>query len=79
MEPETRRSLDEETVKELYQQGGKMLGTSRGGNDTKTIVDSLVEQKVNLRGAANIADEIKNVNGLFLQQLFQKPLTMKPR
>jgi len=69
LEPETWRSLDEEAVKDLHQQGGTILGTSRGGHDTQAIVDSLVEQQVNLlfivggdgtvRGAAKIAHEIK--------------------
>jgi len=69
LKPETWRSLDEDAVKDLHNQGGTILGTSRGGHDTKGIVDSLVEQKINLlfivggdgtvRGAVKVADEIK--------------------
>eukprot|EP00571_Detonula_confervacea_P003113 CAMPEP_0172319208 /NCGR_PEP_ID=MMETSP1058-20130122/37087_1 /TAXON_ID=83371 /ORGANISM="Detonula confervacea, Strain CCMP 353" /LENGTH=543 /DNA_ID=CAMNT_0013034207 /DNA_START=142 /DNA_END=1773 /DNA_ORIENTATION=- len=69
LKPETWRPLDEEAVKNLHQQGGSVLGSSRGGHDTKAIVDTLVEQGVNLlfvvggdgtvRGAAKIADEVK--------------------
>ena len=67
--PETWRELDENAVKDLHKEGGTVLGTSRGGHDTKGIVDSLVEQGINLlfiiggdgtvRGAAKIADEIQ--------------------
>lgn len=63
-------SLDEDSVKNLHNLGGSVLGSSRGGHDTMAIVDSLVDQGVNLlfvvggdgtvRGAAKIADEIKN-------------------
>ena len=45
------------------------MGSSRGGHDTEAIVDSLVEQGVNLlfvvggdgtvRGAAKVAEEVK--------------------
>lgn len=67
--PETWRHLDEETVKNLHNQGGSMLGSSRGGHHTSAIVDSLVKEGVNLlfvvggdgtvRGAAKIAEEVK--------------------
>lgn len=70
LDPDTWRSLDEEAVKNLHNQGGSILGSSRGGHDTSKIVDSLVEQGVNLlfvvggdgtvRGAAKIADEVKS-------------------
>ncbi|KAL7527385.1 hypothetical protein ACHAXR_001930, partial [Thalassiosira sp. AJA248-18] len=67
--PETWKDLDSEAVKNLHNLGGSILGSSRGGHDTKAIVDSLVEEGVNLlfvvggdgtvRGAAKIADEVK--------------------
>ena len=67
--PETWRLLDEEAVKNLHNQGGSVLGSSRGGHDTEAIVDSLVEKGINLlfvvggdgtvRGAARIAEEVK--------------------
>mmetsp|Transcript_7668 Transcript_7668/g.16695 ORF Transcript_7668/g.16695 Transcript_7668/m.16695 type:complete len:563 (+) Transcript_7668:67-1755(+) len=67
--PETWRPLDEAAVKNFHNEGGSTLGTSRGGHDTKAIVDNLVEQGVNLlfvvggdgtvRGAAKIANEVK--------------------
>ncbi|KAL7532737.1 hypothetical protein ACHAWF_004226 [Thalassiosira exigua] len=69
LKPETWRLLDEEAVKNLHNQGGSILGSSRGGHDTNAIVDSLVEQGVtnlfvvggdgSIRGAAKIADEVK--------------------
>ncbi|CAJ1935361.1 unnamed protein product [Cylindrotheca closterium] len=50
--------------------GGSFLGSSRGGHDTKAIVDSLEKEGINLlfvtggdgtvRGAALIADEVRN-------------------
>ena len=43
LEPETWRSLYEEAVKDLHNQGGSILGSSRGGHDTNAIVDSLVD------------------------------------
>jgi 6-phosphofructokinase 1 len=62
--------LDESSVKNLHNQGGSILGSSRGGHDTVAIVDSLVEQGVNLlfvvggdgtvRGAAKISEEVKS-------------------
>ena len=68
-DPSTWRELDEKAVANLHNIGGTTLGTSRGGHDTEAIVDSLVEQGVNLlfvvggdgtvRGAAKIADEVK--------------------
>mmetsp|Transcript_28357 Transcript_28357/g.43294 ORF Transcript_28357/g.43294 Transcript_28357/m.43294 type:complete len:536 (+) Transcript_28357:159-1766(+) len=69
LHPETWRLLDEENVKNLHTKGGSVLGSSRGGHDTTAIVDSLVEQGVNLlfvvggdgtvRGAEKIAQEVK--------------------
>jgi len=63
------KELDEDSVKNLHAQGGSTLGSSRGGHDTYKIVDSLVEQGVNLlflvggdgtlRGGAKIAEEVK--------------------
>ena len=35
-------------MKNLHHKGGSILGSSRGGHDTEAIVDSLVEQGVNL-------------------------------
>lgn len=68
-EPDTWRLLDEKAVANLHNIGGSVLGSSRGGHDTEAIVDSLVDQGVNMlfvvggdgtvRGAAKIADEIK--------------------
>lgn len=46
--PETWIQLDEDNVKNLHHKGGSILGSSRGGHDTEAIVDSLVEQGVNL-------------------------------
>jgi len=67
--PEEWKSLDETVVQNLHNQGGSMLGSSRGGHDTDAIVDSLVNEGINLlfvvggdgtvRGAAKIAEEVK--------------------
>jgi len=67
--PEEWKSLDETVVQNLHNQGGSMLGSSRGGHDTDAIVDSLVKFGINLlfvvggdgtvRGAAKIAEEVK--------------------
>lgn len=69
LSPEIWRPLTIKNVKHLHSQGGSTLGTSRGGHDTKAIVDNLVEQGINLlfvsggdgtlRGAAKIAEEVK--------------------
>lgn len=69
LSPEIWRPLNIKNVKHLHSQGGSTLGTSRGGHDTKAIVDNLVEQGINLlfvsggdgtlRGAAKIAEEVK--------------------
>mmetsp|Transcript_15367 Transcript_15367/g.44456 ORF Transcript_15367/g.44456 Transcript_15367/m.44456 type:complete len:556 (-) Transcript_15367:1009-2676(-) len=68
-DPSAWRELDEKAVANLHNIGGSTLGSSRGGHSTEAIVDSLVEQGVNLlfvvggdgtvRGAAKIADEVK--------------------
>jgi len=68
-DPTTWRPMDEDDVSNLQNVGGSVLGSSRGGHDTDAIVDSLVEEKVNLlfvvggdgtvRGAAKIAEEVK--------------------
>lgn len=67
--PEEWKSLDEDVVQNLHNQGGSMLGSSRGGHDTAAIVDLLVNEGINLlfisggdgtvRGAAKIAEEVK--------------------
>ena len=67
--PEEWKKLDEASVRNLHNQGGSLLGSSRGGHDTSAIVDSLVEEGINLlfisggdgtvRGAAKIAEEVK--------------------
>lgn len=67
--PETWKALDIPSVKHMHEEGGSFLGTSRGTPTTEAIVDSLVEQGINLlfvsggdgtlRGAAKIADEVK--------------------
>ena len=68
-DPSTWRDLDEKAVANLHNIGGSTLGSSRGGHSTEAIVDSLVEQGVNLlfvvggdgtvRGAAKVAEEVK--------------------
>ncbi|CAB9522014.1 phosphofructokinase 5, chloroplastic [Seminavis robusta] len=67
--PEDWRPLDETVVANFHNLGGSVLGSSRGGYDTKAIVDSLAAQNINmlfviggdgtLRGAAKIAEEVK--------------------
>lgn len=69
-DPSTWRELDEEVVENYHNLGGSVLGSSRGGHDTKAIVDSLVENNINqlyviggdgtLRGAAKISEEVKS-------------------
>ena len=61
--------LSPELVKSIHQQGGSLLGSSRGPQDISTMVDTLVHLDIGifftiggdgtLRGAAAIADEIK--------------------
>ena len=61
--------LDTEMVNDIHEDGGTILGTSRGPQDAKKIVDYLLEFEISilftiggdgtLHGAAEIADEIK--------------------
>lgn len=46
--PEEWKILDETVVQNLHNQGGSILGSSRGGHDTDAIVDSLVNEGINL-------------------------------
>lgn len=60
--------LDPDAVSEIHQQGGTILGSSRGPQDVGLMVDRLMDYKVNilfciggdgtLRGAAEIHEEI---------------------
>ncbi|CAJ1935355.1 unnamed protein product [Cylindrotheca closterium] len=69
-DPTTWIPLDEKVVRNFHNMGGSFLGSSRGGHDTKAIVDSLEKEGINLlfvtggdgtvRGAALIADEVRN-------------------
>eukprot|EP00980_Cylindrotheca_fusiformis_P030726 scaffold25312_cov127-Cylindrotheca_fusiformis.AAC.1 len=47
-DPSSWIMLDEKVVENFHNLGGSFLGSSRGGHDTAAIVDSLVEQGVNL-------------------------------
>jgi len=68
-DPSTWIDLDEKAVRNFHNMGGSFLGTSRGGHDTKAIVDSLEKKGINLlfvtggdgtvRGAAKVAEEIQ--------------------
>ena len=40
--------LNPQSVKDIHQFGGTILGTSRGPQDAKVMVDFLVEKKVNM-------------------------------
>ncbi len=61
--------LSPELVESIHQQGGSLLGSSRGPQDISTMVDTLVHLDIGifftiggdgtLRGAAAIADEVK--------------------
>ncbi|MBK1880224.1 ATP-dependent 6-phosphofructokinase [Pelagicoccus mobilis] len=61
--------LDADKVDTLHMEGGSILGTSRGGQDVETMVQNLVNMRINmlftiggdgtLKGAAQIAKEIK--------------------
>jgi len=75
LNPDTWINLDEENVKHLHNMGGSILGSSRGGHDTNAIVDSLVDQGINLlfvvggdgtvRGAekiAQVSERIKDIS-----------------
>lgn len=68
-DPKIWLDLDEETVSNFHNLGGSVLGSSRGGFDVEAIVNSLVENNINmlyitggdgtLRGAAKISEEVK--------------------
>lgn len=61
--------LDTDIVNDIHEDGGTILGASRGAQDTKKIIDYLLELEISilfaiggdgtLRGAAEIVDEIK--------------------
>jgi 6-phosphofructokinase 1 len=63
------RELDPEAVGQIHEQGGTILGTSRGTPPTSEIVDTLHQNNINVlftiggdgtaRGAVAIADEIR--------------------
>jgi 6-phosphofructokinase 1 len=65
-------NLTPETVEHIHKLGGTMLGSSRGPQDSGLIVDKLTQMSVSvlytiggdgtLRGAKDIADEIKRRN-----------------
>ncbi|XP_073044024.1 ATP-dependent 6-phosphofructokinase 3-like [Primulina eburnea] len=62
-------SLTPNSVNDIHKRGGTILGTSRGGHDTKKIVDSIEDRGINQvyiiggdgtqKGAAVIFEEIK--------------------
>ncbi len=64
--------LTPKVVEDIHQDGGTMLGSSRGPQDTATIVDNLVEKRVNIlftlggdgtqRGALDISREVQKRN-----------------
>jgi len=57
--PEEWKSLDETVVQNLHNQGGSMLGSSRGGHDTDAIVDSLVNEGiVDWRSALHVSPKL---------------------
>mmetsp|Transcript_24054 Transcript_24054/g.58877 ORF Transcript_24054/g.58877 Transcript_24054/m.58877 type:complete len:571 (-) Transcript_24054:72-1784(-) len=68
-DPTTWIDLDETKVRNFHNMGGSFLGSSRGGHDTKAIVDSLEKEGINLlfvtggdgtvRGAAKVAQEVR--------------------
>ena len=47
-DPSSWIKLDEKKVRHFHKMGGSFLGSSRGGHDTNLIVDSLVDEGVNL-------------------------------
>ena len=61
--------LAPEEVEDIHQDGGTILGSSRGGQDTGELVDTLVANGINMlftlggdgtqRGARDIADEVE--------------------
>ncbi|OVE73670.1 diphosphate--fructose-6-phosphate 1-phosphotransferase [bacterium B17] len=64
--------LDHEEVEDIHKDGGTILGSSRGPQDTPAMVDFLVENEIDIlftiggdgtqRGALDIADEIEKRN-----------------
>jgi len=60
------------SIDQIHKQGGTILGSSRGNQDPRDMVDQLVSRKINviyciggdgtLKGAEAIAEEIKNRN-----------------
>jgi 6-phosphofructokinase 1 len=69
---ETPVLLDSDAVDTIHERGGTMLGSSRGGQDTGLIVDTLTRMNINLlfcvggdgtlRGASDIAAECRRRN-----------------
>lgn len=47
-DPSSWIDLNEKVVRNFHNMGGSFLGTSRGGHDTKAIVDSLEREGINL-------------------------------
>lgn len=47
-DPSSWIDLDEKKVRRFHTMGGSFLGSSRGGHDTKAIVDALVDARINL-------------------------------
>ena len=39
--------LTPKSVNDIHKRGGTILGTSRGGHDTKKIVDSIQDREIN--------------------------------
>lgn len=64
--------LDPEQVDDIHEEGGTILGSSRGGQDTKEIVNTLARLSINmlfciggdgtLRAARDIAEEVQRRN-----------------
>jgi len=40
--------LDKETVDDIHEQGGTILGSSRGSQDTNTMLQTLVRMDINM-------------------------------
>ncbi|WP_222983141.1 ATP-dependent 6-phosphofructokinase [Flagellimonas meishanensis] len=56
--------LTPEKVKDIHQFGGTFLGSSRGGQDVSTMVDTLVENQVNMLFAIGGDGTLKGVNAI---------------
>jgi 6-phosphofructokinase 1 len=41
------QTLNPKVVNDIHKRGGTILGTSRGGHDTKKIVDSIEDRDIN--------------------------------